>query len=93
MYIKCTLLNVFRFIGQPKIKQDQFLQESQQFEAGQYYQMQDMNFKLKIAQFFLKEISRKKDFRLIRPFLSILKAFLKKKTVFLFESPLKLKSI
>lgn len=55
--------------------------------------MQDMNFKLKIAQFFLKEMSRKKDFRLIRPFLSILKAFLKKKTVFLFESPLKLKSI
>lgn len=44
--------------------------------------MQDMNFKLKIVQFFLKEMSGKKDFRLIRSFLSILKAFLKKKNSF-----------
>lgn len=74
--------------SQPKIKQDQFRQDSQQFKAGECYQMQDMNFKLKTAQFFLKRYQGKKILDLFDQ-----KSIFKEKTVVLFEPPLKLKSI
>lgn len=50
--------------------------------------MQDMNFKLKTAQFFLKRYQGKKILDLFDQ-----KNIFKEKTVVLFEPPLKLKSI